>query len=122
MKLPIGRGDIPIVDIRQEQLLFSLRDSIRQQLHPEQDQAKRLPTLLLYDELGLRLFEDITYLEEYYLTNAEIELLKNHADNIAKLVQSGSQMMELGSGYALAFPHKKMNHQKKARIDQKGAA
>lgn len=103
MKLPIGLGDIPIIDIQQKQLLCSLRNSIHDKLHPEEGQAKRLPTLLLYDELGLRLFEDITYLDEYYLTNAEIELLKHHADSIAKLVRTGSQLIELGSGYVLAF-------------------
>lgn len=64
-----------------------------------------MPTLLLYDEQGLKLFEDITYLDEYYLTNAEIEVLEKHADEIAKYVQHGSQVVELGSGYDRpAFP------------------
>lgn len=96
-------SDIPILDIRQEQHSSSLLDSIHDELHPEENGAKRLPTLLLYDEPGLRLFEDVTYLEEYYLTNAEIEVLRIHADSIAKLVQTGSQMIELGSGYAPIF-------------------
>ena len=96
-------SDIPILDIRQEQHSSSLLNSIHDELHPEENGAKRLPTLLLYDEPGLRLFEDVTYLEEYYLTNAEIEVLRIHADSIAKLVQTGSQMIELGSGYAPVF-------------------
>lgn len=57
-----------------------------------------MPTLLLYDEKGLQLFEDITYLEEYYLTNAEIEVLTTHAEAIARLIEPDSQIIELGSG------------------------
>ena len=50
-------------------------------------------------ELGLKLFEKITYLEDYYLTNAEIETLTTHADKIAERLVDGSQLVELGSGY-----------------------
>ena len=57
-----------------------------------------MPTLLLYDEEGLQLFEEITYLDEYYLTNAEIETLNTHAEAIARLIKPGSQVIELGSG------------------------
>ena len=54
--------------------------------------------MLLYDEAGLRLFEEITYLDEYYLTNAEIEVLETFADQIAERVRPGSVVVELGSG------------------------
>lgn len=50
-------------------------------------------------EKGLKLFEEITYLDEYYLTNAEIEALAQHADAIAEHIPSGSRLIELGSGY-----------------------
>lgn len=35
-----------------------------------------LPTMLLYNEKGLQLFEAITYNDHYYLTNSEIEILE----------------------------------------------
>ena len=35
----------------------------------------------------------------YYLTNAEIEVLESYAEQIARRVQSGSVLVELGSGY-----------------------
>jgi uncharacterized SAM-dependent methyltransferase len=35
---------------------------------------------------------------KYYLTNAEIEVLENYADQIAQRVQPGSIVVELGSG------------------------
>lgn len=46
----------------------------------------------------MKLFEQITYLDEYYLTNAEIEALTTHADSIAEHIPSGSRVIELGSG------------------------
>ncbi len=40
----------------------------------------------------------ITYLEEYYLTNDEIEVLKSSATDIVKNIPSGVMIIELGSG------------------------
>lgn len=71
--------------------------------------------MLIFLKAGLRLFEKITYLDEYvcirhltmrmsanlhryYLTNAEIEVLEAYAEQIAHRVQSGSVIVELGSG------------------------
>ena len=101
-----GQSRVSIIDIRQEVLDFSILDEMRRTLHPGKGQEKRMPTLLLYDERGLKLFEDITYLEEYYLTTAEIEVLEKHASNIAELVQAGSQIVELGSGYGHLLSHR----------------
>jgi hypothetical protein len=70
-------GDTPILDIRTGATEFDILQDIKKGLRPEDDGEKRLPTLLLYDEAGLRLFEKITYLDEYYLTNAEIEVSRS---------------------------------------------
>jgi uncharacterized SAM-dependent methyltransferase len=67
-------------------------------LRPDAGKEKTLPTLLLYDVDGLKLFEKITYLDEYYLTNAEIEVLETYADNIADRIKPNSIVVELGSG------------------------
>ena len=88
-----------IIDIRQGGLDFDLLAEMRKSLNPGKGQEKRMPTLLLYDEQGLKLFEDITYLDEYYLTNAEIAVLEKDASEMASFVQAGSQIVELGSGY-----------------------
>lgn len=50
-------------------------------------------------ERGLKLFEQITYLKDYYLTNAEIEVLETQADKIAQRIPQGCRLVELGSGY-----------------------
>ena len=40
----------------------------------------------------------ITYLEEYYLTNHEIEVLQASAKGMATQIPAGSMVVELGSG------------------------
>lgn len=67
-------GATQILDIRTGATEFDILQDIKKGLRPENGGEKKLPTLLLYDEAGLRLFEKITYLDEYYLTNAEIEV------------------------------------------------
>lgn len=62
-----------------------------------------LPTMLLYDERGLRLYDDITTsAPEYYLFGAEEEILKKSADDIVKLMHVATTddevVLELGSG------------------------
>lgn len=98
MALHDNRSDLSIVDIRQGGFDISLVNEIRRNINPGKGHERRMPTLLLYDEKGLKLYEKITYLQEYYLTNAEIETLNTHAETIASLIQPGSQVIELGSG------------------------
>ena len=99
MFLSNGHSDVSIIDICRGELNLSLIDDIYKSLGTGEGQEKKLPTMLLYDEHGLKLFEDITYLEEYYLTNAETEVLLTDADEIAQQICAGSIVVELGSGY-----------------------
>ncbi|XXG99181.1 hypothetical protein Hte_005516 [Hypoxylon texense] len=91
------RHNADIIDIRQAAVEINLKEEIPKSLRP-QEGPRKLPTLLLYDEKGLQLFEEITYLEEYYLTNYEIQVLRRSATSIAKAIPSGSLVLELGSG------------------------
>ncbi|KAF2203187.1 hypothetical protein GQ43DRAFT_367436 [Delitschia confertaspora ATCC 74209] len=95
--MAISEG-VQIFDIRKGASKFDILQDIRKGLRPDGGGERTLPTLLLYDEAGLRLFEKITYLEEYYLTNAEIDVLKEYADRIAQRIPNGSVVVELGSG------------------------
>ena len=95
-------ASICIFDIRQDQIGASILEDMQRHLRPIDGEEKKMPTMLLYDEEGLQLFENITYLEEYYLTNAEIEVLEKYADTIVDYVPRGSQLVELGSGYVAA--------------------
>ena len=98
-----GSSHIPIVDIRQNEFNNSTLDEIYEGLQLGRGKERVLPTMILYDERGLKLFEDITYLEEYYLTNSEIELLSTYAADIADKIPSESRIVELGSGYDSTF-------------------
>lgn len=84
---------VDIVDIHQNDMAFSLVDDLHKNL-----KMRSFPTLLLYDAKGLKLFEKITYLDEYYPTNAEIDVLKTHAKAIVERIPENAQLVELGSG------------------------
>lgn len=59
---------------------------------------KTLPPKLFYDAAGAELFERITTLPEYYLTRAELEILRKRAGEIAELTGPGAVLVEYGSG------------------------
>lgn len=59
---------------------------------------KTLPSKYFYDERGSKLFEQITLLEEYYLTRTEIGIMERHISEIARLLGRSSVLVELGSG------------------------
>jgi uncharacterized SAM-dependent methyltransferase len=76
---------------------------------------KILPQLLLYDEEGLRIYDEITtQADEYYVFPAEEALLKRHANDIVHIMQGrhenkdndpieGVVVLELGAGYVHQF-------------------
>jgi L-histidine Nalpha-methyltransferase len=65
---------------------------------------KSLPPWLFYDRVGSELFERITELPEYYLTRAEREIFRTHADDIVATAAAGTSaplhVIELGAGTA----------------------
>jgi dimethylhistidine N-methyltransferase len=61
---------------------------------------KSLPPKYFYDEIGSRLFEEITRQPEYYPTRCELEILHRHARDIAALLPDDAALIEFGSGAA----------------------
>lgn len=58
----MGAGShIDIIDIRHDAVEVNLKDEILKSLRPESG-IKTLPTLLLYNERGLQLFEEVGFL------------------------------------------------------------
>lgn len=90
-----------VVDIREDKKGKSLLgEMLRTDLGggvSGQDPPK-FPGLLLWDQRGLHLFEAITYSDEYYLTKSEIEILEQHAPEMAEKIAPGTILIELGSG------------------------
>ena len=75
-------------------LATSLRADVRAGLGV---MPKTLPPKWFYDELGSKLFEQITHLPEYYPTRAEQEILDRRAPEIAAATRART-LIELGSG------------------------
>lgn len=57
-KVPKDTSGIDIIDIRHDAVEINLKDDILASLRPASG-PKTLPTLLLYDERGLQLFEGV---------------------------------------------------------------
>lgn len=60
-------------------------------------QPRTLPPKWLYDDRGSELFDEITRLPEYYPTERERDILREHAAEIAKVTEA-TTLVELGSG------------------------
>ena len=116
-----GFIDFSILDIRSTEIAHSIRDEIIAGLQPCDGKEKNMPSTLLYDEIGLKLFEALTFSDEvlakygaryqsrprkfvlticmqYYLTNVELDILQTWATEITKLIKPNSMIVELGSG------------------------
>lgn len=60
---------------------------------------KAIPSTYFYDQRGSELFEQITQLEEYYLTRCEREILERHGSALASLFpRRPYRLIELGAG------------------------
>ena len=70
----------------------------RELLDGLQKPEKSLPSKLFYDELGSELFEQITRLDEYYLTRTEAEIFSDRIDEIIGHLGSDVTLIEFGSG------------------------
>ncbi len=62
---------------------------------------KTLPSRWLYDQRGSELFEEITRLDEYYLTRTETAILRRHAAEMAALCGEEVVLLEYGAGAAI---------------------
>jgi dimethylhistidine N-methyltransferase len=66
-----------------------------------QASPKQLPSKYLYDRVGSALFDAITHLPEYYLSNAETEILRECGWEIVRVLDEPIDFLELGSGSAV---------------------
>ena len=77
-----------------EDRLAAMREDVRVGLTST---PKELPPKWFYDERGSELFEEITRLPEYYLTDRERVILAEHARDVA-LLTAANTLVEPGSG------------------------
>ena len=62
------------------------------------EERKQLPSTLLFDADGARLFEQVCAQPEYPLVRAEAALLREHAGALARLVGPQAAIVEYGAG------------------------
>jgi len=62
---------------------------------------KMISPKYFYDEVGSQLFEEITELPEYYLTDAELEIMRRYVDEMVELIGKQASLIEFGSGSSL---------------------
>jgi dimethylhistidine N-methyltransferase len=61
-------------------------------------QQKTLPCKYFYDDKGAALFEQITELQEYYVTRTELVILQHYAQQIGQLLPENLSIIEPGCG------------------------
>jgi len=59
---------------------------------------KRLSPKFFYDQRGSELFDRICELPEYYVTRTELEIMRRHLPEVARLVGPGAAIIEFGAG------------------------
>lgn len=59
---------------------------------------KQLPSKYFYDEVGSKLFDEITMLEEYYPTRTERKILEENLQEIGNHLGDNIELIEPGSG------------------------
>jgi dimethylhistidine N-methyltransferase len=59
---------------------------------------KTLPSKYFYDEVGSRLFDEITGLDEYYVTRAETVIMEQHVAGMIDAIGPDVLLVEYGSG------------------------
>lgn len=65
------------------------------------EDQKTISPKYFYDERGSQLFDKITELPEYYLTDAELDIMRMYVDEMADLIGKTASLIEFGSGSSL---------------------
>ena len=76
-------------------------DDVAEILAGLEQAEKSISPKFFYDERGSQLFDEITRLPEYYLTDAEISIMYENIDEIANLIGQQASLIEFGSGSSL---------------------
>jgi dimethylhistidine N-methyltransferase len=81
-------------------VLVAANDIVAEALAGLTATPKTLPPKLFYDAEGVRLFEAITRLPEYYLTRTETKLLRRIAPEVVALAPAEAALIEYGASDA----------------------
>ena len=94
--------------ISTEQPTISNTQFLTETLEGLSTEPKRMYSKYFYDEAGDLIFQQIMDMDEYYLTNAEMEIMKRQSAEIVNTIAadgSGFDLIELGAGDATKSIH-----------------
>ncbi len=91
----VAGGRSKVLDIHGDDNVAGLGQDI---VHGLRAQPKYLPSLLLWDTPGLKLFERLAGRQDYYPARKERSLICENAEDIAERIKGDSFIVELGSG------------------------
>lgn len=64
-------------------------------------EQKQISPKYFYDERGSQLFDEITRLPEYYLTDTELTIMRDHIGEMVALIGKQASLIEFGSGTSI---------------------
>jgi len=64
-------------------------------------EQKTISPKYFYDEAGSQLFDKITELPDYYLTHAELDIMRDRVDEMGALIGKQASLIEFGAGSSL---------------------
>lgn len=99
--LPSSNANLKIgevLPISESTLSETFRQMLKVRLLTDGTQSRLLPSPLLSDDEGLKLWSQITHMPRYYQTRDEIELLQQNSREIVKHIVPGCTLLDLGSG------------------------
>lgn len=68
-----SKATVDIIDIRRAALELNIKEDILSQFHPKSG-PRTLPTLLLYNERGLQLFEDVSPANNFLACSKDVDM------------------------------------------------
>jgi L-histidine Nalpha-methyltransferase len=84
----------------------SLQNFMQEVLAGLNSNPKTLPSKYFYNEEGSKIFQEIMDMPEYYLPEAELEIIKTHSEIIAKRINTQNlDLIELGAGDGRKMVH-----------------
>lgn len=87
-----------LYDIFSETISSSLDHMMQKEFLDSEPGQRRLPSALMYSGNGLQRWNRCTYLPDYYLTRAELELMHKWCESTVEILGPGRVLIDLGSG------------------------